>query len=153
MTQNTSTSRPGIMKSFVERMDRGANAAALASSRQPDYAVTEDPSDPDVLLIPLDGEPHLKVRIRRTNYGFVTRHRDQRTDPGLTRARWYRDEDGMVRAHCRWDRGTQWEDEGVLVVAMLHDLRDGDRLTRWTSRTATFAFTGQSEPPDVRAFR
>lgn len=132
MTPSASSSSPvrrGILQAFNERRVRDADAAiASTHDLDPRYAVRGCPRDPAYVLVPLLDEPHLTARLQRTSYGFVTRFRDQRTDPGLTRTKWYRDEDGMVRAHCRWDRGTPWDSEGVLVVAMIRDVREGDTL-------------------------
>ncbi|MEJ8856968.1 hypothetical protein WKW79_20500 [Variovorax robiniae] len=125
------TGKPtGILKAFTERTERQVEAAlARSSPKDPTYNVAPDPIDPYYVLVPLDGEPHLKARLSRSAYGFCTRRKDQRTDPGLTRARWFRDEEGMVRAHCRWDTGTKYANEGVLVVAMIHDLQKGDTIS------------------------
>jgi len=122
------TLKPGALKAFAERMNRDVDTAITYTRDDPQYEVRDDIDNPSMLLVPLDGEPYLKARISRSNYGFVTRYRDRMADPGLTRNRWWRDEDGMVRAYCRWDRGTQWETEGVLVVAMLNEMRDGDTI-------------------------
>ncbi|OUL98773.1 hypothetical protein A8M77_29975 [Variovorax sp. JS1663] len=74
-----------------------------------------------IVIIPLEGAPHLKARIREADYERMT----LRAGHNLTRARWYLD-DGMVRAMSRNEQPQMTE--GLLVAALLCDARDGDML-------------------------
>lgn len=102
---------------------RRAAHAAQRQARAGDPRYAPKTTDVGDVVIPLDDEPHLKARISRRDYERLT----SREGPNLTRARWWRDADGMVRAYSRKDRGAQAQD-GLLVAALLSRANDGDLL-------------------------
>lgn len=124
------------MRAFA--LERKANVTAAAeakAARRADACLKKVPRsrphslDPlyfvekagGVVMIPLDGQPHLKARIREADYARLT----NRQGPNLTRSRWYLD-DGMVRAMSWKEKPSMTE--GLLVAALLCDAQDGDML-------------------------
>lgn len=124
------------MRAFaLERKARVAAAAETKAARRADADLKKPPKprphalDPlyfvekagGIVMVPLDGQPDLKVRIREADYIRLT----NRQGIYLTRSRWYLD-DGMVRAMSRKEKPRMTE--GLLVAALLCDAQEGDLL-------------------------
>ena len=78
----------------------------------------------DLVRVPLDGEPHIEATVTREAYEWLTGK--TRGRPALVRTRWWRDDEGMVRACSIKDAAPRTE--GVLVAAALLTAKDGDLI-------------------------